>query len=120
MKNFLAVYTGTKDSHAETGWDRLSEAEQAERRAAGMQAWMEWGKRNADRIVDGGGPLGTTKLANRQGLSDSKNHLVAYVIVRAQSHAEAAKLFEGHPHFSIFPGDGVEIMECLPLPGASG
>jgi hypothetical protein len=29
----------------------------------------------------------------------------------------AAKLFEGHPHFTIFPGDGVEVMECLPIPG---
>ena len=28
----------------------------------------------------------------------------------------AAKMFEGHPHFTIFPGDSVEIMECLPLP----
>jgi hypothetical protein len=29
----------------------------------------------------------------------------------------AAKLFEGHPHFTIFPGDGVEVMEVLPIPG---
>ena len=28
-----------------------------------------------------------------------------------------AKLFEKHPHFTIFPGDSVEIMECLPIPG---
>lgn len=28
-----------------------------------------------------------------------------------------AKLFEGHPHFSIFPGEAVEVMECLPVPG---
>jgi len=25
-------------------------------------------------------------------------------------------LFIDHPHFSIFPGQSVEIMECLPLP----
>ena len=30
----------------------------------------------------------------------------------------AVKLFEGHPHFTIFPGDSVEVMECLPIPGA--
>jgi hypothetical protein len=24
---------------------------------------------------------------------------------------------EWHPHFTIFPGDSVEIMECLPMPG---
>jgi hypothetical protein len=26
-------------------------------------------------------------------------------------------MFEKHPHFSIFPGDSVEIMEVLPIPG---
>jgi hypothetical protein len=26
-------------------------------------------------------------------------------------------MFENHPHFTIFPGDSVEIMECLPIPG---
>jgi hypothetical protein len=41
----------------------------------------------------------------------------ANVIVQAESHEAAAKLFENHPHFTIFPGDSVEIMECLRLPG---
>jgi len=45
--------------------------------------------------------------------------MAAYVIVQAESHEAAAKLFENHPHFTIFPGDAVEIMECLPLPGAA-
>jgi len=26
------------------------------------------------------------------------------------------RLFENHPHFSIFPGDAVEVMEVLPIP----
>ena len=29
----------------------------------------------------------------------------------------AAKLFENHPHFTIFPGESVEIMPVLPIPG---
>jgi hypothetical protein len=40
----------------------------------------------------------------------------AYTIVRAESQEAAVKMFLGHPHFTIFPGDGVEIMECLPIP----
>ena len=43
--------------------------------------------------------------------------MTGYVIVQAESHEAAARLFENHPHFAIFPGDSVEIMECLPLPG---
>jgi hypothetical protein len=41
---------------------------------------------------------------------------MGYTVVRAESQEEAAKMFLGHPHFTIFPGDGVEIMECLPIP----
>ena len=37
-------------------------------------------------------------------------------VVRAESQEAAARLFENHPHFSIFPGDAVEVMECLPVP----
>ena len=32
-------------------------------------------------------------------------------------YPDAAKLFLNHPHFMIFPGDRVEVMECLPIPG---
>jgi ribosomal protein S17 len=43
--------------------------------------------------------------------------MTGYVVVRAESRQEAARMFENHPHFTIFPGDSVEIMECLPIPG---
>jgi hypothetical protein len=26
-------------------------------------------------------------------------------------------MFENHPHFAIFPGEAVEIMPVLPIPG---
>ena len=68
-------------------------------------------------IVDSGGPLGKTKKASEQGVSDVKNNLTGFVVVQAESQEAAAKLFLKHPHFSIFPGDSVEIMEVLPIPG---
>jgi len=52
------------------------------------------------------------------GISDTTNNLTAYVIVQAESHEAAAQMFYQHPHFAIFPGDSVEIMEILPMPGA--
>jgi len=61
--------------------------------------------------------LGKTKKASAQGVSDTKNNLSGYVVLKAESHDAAAKLFLKHPHFSIFPGDSVEIMEVLPIPG---
>ena len=64
-----------------------------------------------------GTPLGRTKNVSSFGITDIRNNMTAYTVVQAESHEAAARLFENHPHFTIFPGDGVEIMECLPIPG---
>ncbi len=68
-------------------------------------------------VVQTGGPLGKTKKVNPQGISDTRNVMTGYVVVQAESHDAAAKLFVNHPHFTIFPGDSIEVMECLPIPG---
>jgi hypothetical protein len=77
---------------------------------------MKWGETHAKSIVDNGAPLGKTKRVTRDGIADIRNNLAAYTIVRAESQGAPVKMFLGHPHFTIFPGDGVEIMECLPIP----
>lgn len=117
MKKFLAIYIGTEAAHARAQWNELDEEKRKALEASGIEAWMEWGRTNAAAIVDQGSPLGKTKRASAQGITDIKNSMTGYVIIRAESHEAAARLFENHPHFTIFPGDSVEIMECLPLPG---
>jgi len=117
MKKFLAIYIGTEATLEKTGWNKLSEGQRKERSDAGMKAWMDWGAANSRAIVDQGNPLGKTKRASPEGVSDIRNSMTGYVIIQAESHEAAAKLFEKHPHFTIFPGDSVEIVECLPLPG---
>jgi hypothetical protein len=116
MKRFLAIYVGSMGSPAFKRWNVMPEAERKERQRAGMEAWMRWGKEHEKTIVDVGAPLGRTKRADANGVSDTKNMMSGYVIVDAESHEAAARLFANHPHFSIFPGEAVEIMECLPLP----
>ncbi len=118
MKKFLAVYLGGSSARAE--WDKMDEATRKAREISGMQAWTDWMKAHAASLVESGGPLGKTKRASAGGLADTRNNLAGYVIVQAPSHEAAAKMFENHPHFMIFPGDSVEIMECLPIPGQSG
>lgn len=117
MKRFLAIYIGTADARSKAHWNELDEQQRKAIEERGMKEWMDWGAANAKAIVDHGSPLGKTKRASKGGIADSVNAMVAYVIVEAESHAAAAKVFENHPHFSVFPGDSVEIMECLPLPG---
>lgn len=116
MKNFLAVYLGTPDSMQK--WDDLSDAERQQRMQEGMAAWHAWMEKHKDILVAAGGPLGKTKRIDADGIVDTRNNMTGYVIVEAESHDAAAKLFEGHPHFTIFPGDSVEVMECKSIPTA--
>ena len=115
MKTYLAVYLGT--SAAMKRFEKLPVKIRRERELEGIQAWHDWAKRNAKSIVDSGAPLGATKRVDKKGIKNTRNKMGAYTVVRASSHAAAAKLFRNHPHFMIFPGDSVEIMECLPIPG---
>ena len=84
---------------------------------AGMTAWMQWAETNKTSIVEGGSPLGKTVRVDVNGVADTKNELGAWTVVQAETQADAAKLFENHPHFMIFPGESIEVMECLPMPG---
>ncbi|MBY0275995.1 hypothetical protein K2Z84_11670 [Candidatus Binatia bacterium] len=117
MKRFLAVYTGTPDGSRRAAWDALPEAERKKREGEGIAAWHQWGATHGASVVVEGGPLGKTLQASRDGITPIRNALAGFVVVQAESHEAAAKMFEGHPHFAIFPGEAVEIMEVLPIPG---
>ena len=119
MKRFLAIYTGSAAGFEKAQWHKLDPDARRAREAKGMEAWIKWGQTHAAAIVDQGTPIGKTKRTSPDGVADIKNHIAGYVIVQAESHEAAARLFENHPHFSIFPGKAVEIMECLPLPAAA-
>ena len=117
MPRFLAIYVGTATARDKAQWDKQPPEVLKQQEEEGMRAWGEWVARNQAAIVDMGTPLGKTKRVSRDGVADTTNTSVAYVIVEAATHDEAARLFENHPHFSVFAGDSVEVMECLSLPG---
>ena len=116
---YLAVFLGSKTSTRRTAWEALPEAERRAKEREGMMAWKAWVEKHQDAIVAMGGPLGKTKKVSPRGIADVSNEMGAFTVVRAESHEAAAKLFEHHPHFAIFPGDAVEIMPVLPIPGAA-
>jgi hypothetical protein len=111
MKNFLAIYMGSADGAKMEAWRAMDETTRKAKEAAGMKAWIDWDAKHKDSIVVGGGPLGKTKRTGANGIADIRNAMTGYIVVRAESHEAAAKLFENHPHFTMFPGDSVEIME---------
>ncbi|MGO9545874.1 MAG: hypothetical protein ACLPPF_13930 [Rhodomicrobium sp.] len=115
---YLAIFLGSKNSPKRKAWDALPEAERKAKEREGMAAWKAWVENHRGDIVGMGGPLGKTKKVTGAGIEDVSNGMGAYTVVRAQSHEAAAKLFENHPHFAIFPGESVEVMPVLPIPGA--
>ena len=115
---YLAVFLGSKTGPRRAAWDALAEGDRRAREREGMAAWNAWVNKHHAVIVGMGGPLGQTKTVTQRGIADTSNDMAAFTIVQADSHEAAAKLFDNHPHFSIFPGDGVEVMPVLPIPGA--
>lgn len=115
---FLAIFLGSKASPKMAAWNALPEAERAAKMQEGMAAWKSWMAKHQDAIVEHGGPLGKTKRIGQRGIGDTSNEMSAFVVVRADSHEAAAKMFEDHPHFALFPGEAVEVMPILPIPGA--
>ena len=114
MKSYLAVFTGSPQ--AMSRWETLSESDRKQKEAQGIAAWKKWASDNASVIVEMGGPLSKTKEVTASGISDIRNNLSAFTIVKADTQEAAARLFIQHPHFTIFPGEGVEVMEILPIP----
>src|SRR5262245_44432318 len=80
------------------------------RRSAGLAALKAWDEKHKDAIVYMGGPLGPTKRTSADGVADVVNELTVFVVVCAPSHQAAAEMFEGHPHFTIFPCDSVDVI----------
>lgn len=115
---YLAVFLGSKTSPRRAAWDALPDSDRRAKEREGMAAWKAWAGKHQASIVGMGGPLGKTKKVTQRGAEDTSNQMAAFTLVRADSHEAAARLFENHPHFSIFPGDSIEIMPVLPIPGA--
>ena len=113
---YLAVFFGSKTSPRMTAWMALPEAQRKAKEQEGIAAWKTWMQTHQDAIVEAGGPLGKTKKISSLGIQDISNELGAFVVVRANSHDDAAKMFESHPHFAIFPGERIEVMPVLPIP----
>ncbi len=113
---YLAVFLGSKTSTKMAAWIALSDTERKMKEKEGIAAWKAWVERHQAAVVELGGPLGKTKRVGAGGIADVSNEMSGFAVVRAESHQAAAKMFENHPHFAIFPGEAVEVMPVLPIP----
>ena len=114
---YLAIFLGSMTGQKFAAWNALAPDERRKKEQEGIAAWKAWVAKHQGAILEMGGPLGKTKKVDAKGITDIANELGAFTVVRAASHEAAAKMFENHPHFTIFPGERVEIMPVLPIPG---
>src|SRR5207247_11205650 len=114
MKRFLVTYLAPASVIAD--WKKTDPAQRKEAETKMQAQWKKWMTDNAKMFVDVGAGVGKTKLVNTQGTSDTKNDIMLYSVVEAESHEAAAKSFEGHTHFQI-PQSSIVVMEMDSLLG---
>jgi hypothetical protein len=117
MPRFLAVYTMQPEDLAR--FRALPKAEQQAIDDAGLPQWTAWEAEHAAAIPDRGGMVGKTLRVTRAGIAPATNTICGYLIVEADSIEAAARLFEHHPHITVFPGDGIDLMPFVTEPPAN-
>ena len=117
MPRFLAVYTIKPENVVR--FRSLPKSEQDATDAVGLKEWADWEERNAASFLDRGGMVGKTVRVTRDGIAKAVNDFCGYIVVEADTIDAAARLFENHPHFAVFPGDGVDIMPFVTEPAAA-
>lgn len=114
MKKFLVLYLAPVSVIEE--WKKTAPEKRKAAEEKMQREWKKWMSDHAKMFADVGAGVGKTKRVAAQGTSDTKNDIMLYAIVEAESHEAAARSFDGHPHLQI-PESSIEIMEIHPLPG---
>lgn len=94
-----------------TGLDAWLKLPEADRKAQDLQMqsdWNAWMEAHKAALIENAG-VGKPKRITAAGIEDSRNDIMMYSFVEAESLDAAAALFEGHPHFGI-PGSWIEVM----------
>jgi len=114
MPRFVAVYTMMPEDVA--AFRRRPKSEQEAIDKVGLKALEEWGKRNAAAIVATDVMVGKTRRVTKSGIADAQNQIAGFLIVEAADITAAAGLFQDHPHITVFPGDGIDVMPVVTGP----
>jgi hypothetical protein len=113
MKKFIVLYlapTAVIDDWAKTDPEKRKTAEEKLR-----GEWQRWMGEYA-RMIKDTAACGKTKTVSPNGVADTRNEIMMYSFVEAESHETAAKAFENHPHLQI-PKSSIEVMEVRPMGG---
>lgn len=94
-----------------TGLDAWLKMPEADRKAEELEMqskWNTWMSEHKDFMSETAG-VGKPKRITSDGIEDSRNDIMMYSFVEADSLEVAADMFKNHPHFGI-PGAWIEVM----------
>ncbi|MGO8973626.1 MAG: hypothetical protein ACLP0B_24995 [Steroidobacteraceae bacterium] len=113
LKKFLVLYlipAQVMGDWAKTDPETRKSAEEKMR-----NDWQRWMEDHA-KMITVTEAAGKTKGVSATGIADTKNDIILYSIVQADSHETAAEAFAHHPHLTI-PQSSIQVMEVRPLGG---
>ena len=113
MKKFLVLFSAPV--HVIDAWKATPEADRKAAEGKMHAEWGAWMGKHGASLSDTAG-AGKTKRVDSKGVADTRNDVMLYTVVQADSHEAAAQIFEGHPHLGI-PEAKIEVMEINPLTG---
>lgn len=114
MKKFLVLFL-TPVAVLEK-WMNTDPAERKSMEDKLKEEWSVWMQEHKHALVDAPQGAGKTKTVSQSGIADTKNDIMMYAIVQADSHEAAAEIFAHHPHLQI-PEATIEVMAINPLTG---
>ena len=111
LKKFLVLYLVPAQVMAE--W---AATDPETRKSAELQMRNDWHRWMGDHanMISLTEAAGKTKEVTASGIGDTRNDIILYSIVEAQSHEAAANAFALHPHLRI-PQSSIQVMEVRPM-----
>lgn len=89
-------------------WMQIPEEKRKEQEVQMETQWNAWMGKHKGVIGETAG-VSKPKRVTANGVEDSRNDIMMYSFVEADSLEAAAEMFKDHPHFGI-PGGWIEVM----------
>ena len=106
MEKFIVLFLAPTAVIQE--WMKTPQAEREAAEKKMREDWDAWMAVHTSMIKETNAG-GKTKKVTVDGVTDTKNDIMLYSIIEAESHDVAANAYIGHPHLSI-PQASIEVM----------
>ena len=107
MKKFIVIYYASVDF-----MKKMKEVNPEEMQKE-KNAWMAWGEKCGDGLVEMGAPLGNGQRVTKSGSLVSESNVVGYSVLQANDIDAAKEMLKDHPHLGWEGGCVIEVYEAM-------